>query len=227
LVVPQIVLDEFERNKARMIAETQRSLQSRFRLVREAVNRFGEDTYNAETFKALNEVDHKTVIKGEAVNDAIDRISKLLRAAAVLPATDIIKQRVTDRAVANRAPYHRDRNSVGNAIVIETYAELVSSKSRRKHLTFSIVTHNTRDFSEANGDCRKPHADLVGIFDEPKSTSWVSMVDLIKDIDPEVLADHDFEFNFSQQSRSLSDILEAEHLFFRPVWYNRYYTPLT
>jgi hypothetical protein len=63
LVVPQIVLDELERNKARIITETQRSLQSHFRLVREAVNRFGDEGYKAETLKALNEVDHKIIIK--------------------------------------------------------------------------------------------------------------------------------------------------------------------
>jgi hypothetical protein len=41
LIVPQIVVDEFLRNKARVIAEAERSLQSHFRLVREAVNQFG------------------------------------------------------------------------------------------------------------------------------------------------------------------------------------------
>ena len=33
LIVPKIVLDEFERNKNRVIEETRRSLQSHFRLV--------------------------------------------------------------------------------------------------------------------------------------------------------------------------------------------------
>jgi hypothetical protein len=47
------------------------------------------------------------------------------------------------------------------------------------------------------------------------------MVDLIKEIDPELLADHDFEINYAEQPRRLSEILEAEHLLFRQVWYNR------
>jgi hypothetical protein len=49
------------------------------------------------------------------------------------------------------------------------------------------------------------------------------MVDLIKMLDAEVLADRDSEFNFLQQSRRLSEILEAEHLLFRQVWYNRHW----
>jgi hypothetical protein len=50
------------------------------------------------------------------------------------------------------------------------------------------------------------------------------MVDLIKQIDPELLADHDFEMNYAEQPRRLSEILEAEHLLFRQVWYNRHWS---
>ncbi len=83
--------------------------------------------------------------------------------------------------------------------------------------------HNTRDFSEANGDRRKPHVDLSDLFNAPRSTYWISLLDLIREIDPELVADHDFEVNFSQQPRRLSEILEAEHLLFRQVWYNRHW----
>jgi hypothetical protein len=221
LAVPQTVLQEFDRNKVRVTEETQRSLQSHFRLVREAVNRFGDDAYKAETLKALNEVDHKIVIKGQAVNDSIERIERLLKSAPPLVASDVIKQRVTDRAIANVAPYHRDRNSVGDAILIETYAELVSS-NKSKRIKYAFVTHNTKDFSELNGDRRRPHSDLVRLFNSPRSTYWVSMVEVIKEIDPNLLNEHDFEVNFSQQPRRLSEILESEHLLFRQVWYNRH-----
>lgn len=222
LAVPEIVLDEFERNKARVIEAAQRSLQSHFRLVREAVNRFADDTYKAETLKALNEVDYKIGTRAEAVNDSIDRIEKLLKAAPALPTTDIIKQRVTERALSKKAPYHRERNSVGDAILIELYGGLITSR-RGKKPRYAFLTHNTKDFSELNGDRRKPHVDLIGLFDSPRSTYWVSIVDLIKEVDPDLLADHDSEFNFSQQPRSLSEILEAEHLLFRQVWYNRHW----
>ncbi|MFP3608148.1 PIN domain-containing protein, partial [Paraburkholderia sp. SIMBA_053] len=48
LVVPQQVLDEFDRNKTRIIEDARRGLQSHFRLVRQAVNRFGEDARKAD-----------------------------------------------------------------------------------------------------------------------------------------------------------------------------------
>ena len=58
LIVPQVLLDEFARNKERVAIDATRSLQSHFNLVRDAVNRFGEESEKAATLKSLNEVDH-------------------------------------------------------------------------------------------------------------------------------------------------------------------------
>jgi hypothetical protein len=222
LLAPDVILAEFERNKGRVIEDTKRSLQSHFRLAREAVERFGDDGFKAETLSRLNELDHKIAIGGEAVTTSIERIEKLLQSAVSLPTTDTIKQRVTDRALSGKAPYHRDKNSVGDAILVETYAEQVA-QSGRGEISYAFVTHNIKDFSEANGDRRKPHHDLAHLFDGSRSAFWVSIVDLIKWLDPVLLADHNSEFNFSQQARRFSEILEAEHLLFRQIWYNRHW----
>jgi hypothetical protein len=222
LVVPQIVLEEFNRNKARVVEDARRSLQSHFRLVREAVSRFGDDEYRGRTLAALDEVDHKIVTGNESALDSVEKIEKLLTAPAPLTTTDAIKRRVTERALAGLAPYHRAKNSVADAILVEVYAELVGGR-QGKRKRFAFVTHNSKDFSEPNGDRRKPHPDIASLFSSPKSTYWGSLVDAIKDVDSELLADHDSEFNLSQQPRRLSEILEAEHLLFRQVWYNRHW----
>ena len=74
------------------------------------------------------------------VNDAsIQRIETLVASARTLAATDAIKHRVTERAIAKKAPYHRDKNSVGDAIIIETYAKLAAII--RKGVQFAFVTH--------------------------------------------------------------------------------------
>jgi hypothetical protein len=206
--VPQIVIDEFSRNKARIIEEARRSLQTHFRLVREAVNRFGDDEYRATAIKALNEVDHKIVTGNESVLHSVEQIEKLLTANPPLATTAAIKRRVTERALAGLAPYHRAKNSVADAIIIETYAGLVGgTESDRKR--FAFVTHNSKDFSEPNGDRRKPHPDLASLFTLAKSTFWGSLVDLIKHVDSELLAGHESEFNLSGQPRRLSEVLEA------------------
>src|SRR5260370_20198020 len=222
LLVPQVVLDEFARNKERVAVDATRSLQSHFKLVREAVSRFGGEAEKAATIKALNEVDHAAIIKGEAVNESINRIEKLLTSVPPLPTTDAIKARVTDRAIASRAPYHRSKSSACYAIMIETYSDQVGAdQSADTRLVF--VTHNVRDFSEPNGDQRKPHPDLLPLFDGANSVYSASLIDVLKEIDEDLLADHELELNGFFQTRRLSELLEADHLLFRQVWHNRHW----
>jgi predicted nucleic acid-binding protein len=222
LLVPQVVLDEFSRNKERVATEATRSLQSHFNLVRDAVSRFAEEPTKAATLASLNEVDHAAIIKGEAVNDSISRIERLLGSVPALAITDAVKARVTDRAIANRAPYHRPKNSVGDAIMIEIYADLVGS-DRPAGTRLAFVTHNVRDFSEVNGDHRKPHPDLLPLFDGIISMYSVDLIAVINEIDQDLLANHHLEFEGFFQPRRLSEIMEAEHLLFRQVWYNRHW----
>jgi hypothetical protein len=104
---------------------------------------------------------------------------------------------------------------------VEIYTEVASTATAET--PSALVTHNTKDFSEAEGDFRRPHADLAHLFEAPRSAYWTSMVEFLKDYSPDLLGDHDFEFNYSQDARRLSEILEAEHLLFRQVWYNRHW----
>ncbi|NEI63946.1 DUF4935 domain-containing protein [Rhizobium leguminosarum] len=222
LIVPDIVREEFARNKQRVAEDAQRSLQSHFRLVREAVSRFAEEEYKTETLRSLNEVDQRIAMKGEAVNDSIEWIERLLKAGLRKPITKAIKEKVTSRALAGLAPYHRAKNSVGDAVIIETYAQIVRSTAY-KNDRFAFVTHNTRDFSDPNGDQRKPHLDFVDIFDGDRSTYWTSLLDLFKQEHEDWLEDIDAEFNWTQEPRRLSEILEAARLLERQVWYNRHW----
>ncbi|WP_246291456.1 hypothetical protein [Paraburkholderia fynbosensis] len=49
------------------------------------------------------------------------------------------------------------------------------------------------------------------------------MVEFLKDYYPDLLGEHDFKFNYSQEARRLPQILEGEHVLFRRVWYNRHW----
>jgi hypothetical protein len=219
LLVPEVVVSEFERNKARVLETSRRSLSSHFRQVRQAVDRFG-DSSKGETLKVLAEIDHKIVLNGDAVITSMDRVEKLLKSVTPLPTTDLIKQRVTERALARKAPYHREKNSVGDAVIIEIYA---AQRAAQPRSAFAFVTHNYTDFSLPAGDRRQPHEDIADLFTPKKSTFWLSLADLIRRISPDTLDDCEFEFNAHGQTRGLHEILEAEHLLFRQVWYNRHW----
>jgi hypothetical protein len=217
LVVPQLVIEEVTRNKARVLGEATKSAQSQIRLVREAVVRFSDASAKDSTLAALAEVDRRMVLKGEGVQKSFDRIAKMLSSVRPVKSSAAVKARAAERALRKQAPCHLDKNSIGDAILIELYADLASK--RRK---VGFVTHNFKDFGPTNDDRRKPHHDLVPLFSRAGSSYFTSLVDAIGTVDPVVLADQDFEFNSSQEPRRLSEILEAENLLFKQVWYNRH-----
>jgi PIN domain len=84
----------------------------------------------------------------ESAIESIGRIEKLFNSAHVVEVPDDVKLRAAQRAIDRRAPFHRQRNGIDDAILTETYADLV--KSRKPGDRFAFVTHNTKDFSQPN-----------------------------------------------------------------------------
>ena len=164
LIVPRLVYGEFQRNRERVAKASARSLASHFQQVKEAVNKV---TTNARRKKALlaqlDDVNHKIPLMGGAAEGVLNRIEKLLQQAPIVEISDAVKLRAADRALHRRAPCHREnKNSIADAIVIETYLEAVNAATAGER--FAFVTHNKNDFSFLNGNQRLPHADLAAGF---------------------------------------------------------------
>lgn len=222
LLVPQQVLDEFSRNKDRIIADAGKSLSSTFRRVKEALAALGGPDDRAATLSQLDDADHKISTLGSAVNDSIDKIEAMFCAATILSTSDAIKLRAAERAIAKRAPFHKSKNSVGDAILIELYAEAFSALNGEDVLAF--VTHNKHDFSNLSGDERQPHQDLASLFDGETSIFSLNLAELLNEFAPEWMEEIKFDYEWNHEPRRLSDILEAENLLFRQIWYNRHWS---
>ena len=77
LIVPEVVLEEFQRCKERVMAEAKRSLQTQFQVVRDEVSRFGHDSIKAQTLKTLGDIDHKIALQSEVIVQPVDRVERL------------------------------------------------------------------------------------------------------------------------------------------------------
>ena len=221
LIMPQVVLDEFARNRDRVVEDSKRSLSSHFKRVREAVAQFtDDDEKKAETLDQLNEIDHKIAMTGELSKRTLATIEKLMATSTAIATSDAVKIKAAERALAKLAPFHLSKNSVGDAVLIEIYAA-ASATEKDLNDEYIFVTNNIRDFSQHNGDQRLPHVDLVPLL-QGKSRYAISIVEVIKDIGGELLEEYELEHAYHQEARRLSEILDAEHLLFRQVWYNRH-----
>ncbi len=223
LIVPGVVLDEFRRNRERIIAESTKSLSSHFRVVKDAVGNIGGDKRRMRlVLSHLDDVSHKLPIVGGAAASTLDRIEKLLIASPGIGPTDAAKLLAAQRAIDKRAPFHRDKNSMADALIIETYAEYVRDKAA-SGTRFAFVTYNKNDFSMVNGNEKLPHPDFADYFSRIKSLYFINLAELLRRVEPSLVSDVMFELSWTQEPRGLTEILKAEDLLFNQVWYNRHW----
>lgn len=221
LILPQIIVDEFGRNRDRVMAASRASLSSHFKRVKEAIIQFApEDEDREATLKQLNEVDHRIATGGEAVNEAVGLIEKLFTTTIPIPINEGVKARAADRAIAKIAPFHRQINGIGDAIIIETYSDALSERQDKGDV-FAFVTHNVHDFSEKGADTRLPHPDLTHLFDGASSRYSTNLGTLLNEFASELIEEITFDREYSPQSRQLSELLQAEYKLYMQIWYGR------
>lgn len=220
LVLPRQAVDEFARNKERVVKESGKSLSSTFKRVKAVLRQFGRQDGVDLAIQQLEDVDHRITILGEAVNESIARIEAIFAKAAIVETTDAVKLRAAQRAIDKLAPFHRDKNSMGDAILIETYREVLSEGGDRDE--FAFVTHNKHDFSDMNSDERLPHPDFADLFAADDSTYSLALAEVLNSFAPEWLEELQWHFELIDEPRLLSEIMEAEDLLFRQIWYNRH-----
>jgi hypothetical protein len=223
LIVPRIVLDEFRRNRDRIAREGTKSMSSHFKLVKDAVGKAGGDRKKIQAvISHLDDVDRNISIVGGTATASFDRIEKLLTASTIIESSEAVKLRAVQRAIEKKAPFHHNKNSMADAIIIETYAEFVRDKTL-SGIRFAFITHNKNDFSIENGNQKIPHSDFANIFSRIKSLYFINLPEALRRIDPSLVTDILLESSWMQEARGLAEMLQAEDLLFNQVWYNRHW----
>lgn len=220
ILLPQIVVNEFTRNKSRVVEESSRSLSSSLKRAKDAVYRLGEGHGKKAALEHLHELDHRLPRLGEAVVETVDRIEAIFASVPVIQPTDHVILRAADRALHQRAPFHRQRNSMSDAVLIEMYSDLVGQKV--KGVRFGFVTHNTKDFSHPTSDNRLPHPDIASYFSKIRSLYFINLAEALKRIDPHLITAAMIEQEWHEEPRLLTEIVAAIDELTDKVWYDRH-----
>ena len=224
LLLPETVLIEFKTNKERVIKESNQSLASAIKRTKKLVEKFGAGDARQSTLDELNDINYKITHIPDSVAIGIKDIEKLFNNTNLIRPTETIKLNAATRAVDKRAPFHKNKNSFNDAIIIETYgAQLSQSINENEH--FAFVTHNIADFSLPNGNQKKSHPDFAAYFEQSEASSsyYITLAEALKDISPNLISDLMIE----QESRDippreLSEIIKEENKLFDIIWYHRY-----
>jgi len=221
LILPRTVVDEFTRNKARVIEESSRSLSSTLKRAKEAVEQFGNPRQKRLVLRHLNDMDHRLPTLGEAAMDTVSRIEKLFARTPVIEISDAVKLRAAQRAIDKRAPFHRQRNSIDDAILIEIYSDAVGAKVKAGS-RFAFVTHNTKDFSHPNGSNKLSHPDIAPSFSQKRSLYFITLGEALRRVQPARFANLMIEQEWVEEPRRLAEIVDTIDELVTKVWYNRH-----
>lgn len=222
LLVPAIVIEEFERNRDRVEASMTASAAQRFKLMKQDLGEYGGPDYK-QALQVVEKLAHEVPLIGAMTTRNFDDVLEMLRGGRTVEATDEERRRVVERGLRKLAPFHRSRNSMADALLVELYA----SETARADMTtdpHAFVTTNSDDFSLPNGDKREPHPDLADLFTIDGSAYGLGVDGLnsiMLDHFGDELEDLFEETDFQEEPRRLSEISAAEQEMFNRVWYHR------
>ncbi|WP_426078632.1 PIN domain-containing protein [Janthinobacterium sp. PSPC3-1] len=127
LIVPRIVVTEFQKNRNRVAKSSAKSLASHFDQVKDAIRRAENDNKQKDKILGyLSDMNHRIPVLGGAAEGTLTRIEQILSNAAIIETGNETKIMAADRALNRKAPFHHEgKNSMADAILIETYFECV------------------------------------------------------------------------------------------------------
>ncbi|OYX82959.1 MAG: hypothetical protein B7Y83_13110 [Flavobacteriales bacterium 32-34-25] len=221
LLIPEIILTEFNRNKERIESEAKKSVTSHFKKVRELVFTYGNKETKNNILAELNNIDYKIPVIGDMAHYSISRIEELFYQAEIINITNEIKLRATQRALDKKALFHLSKNSMGDALIIESYLDY-KIKNSAQEFGLIFMTHNKNDFSLKNGNQKEPHEDFKEIFDSPKSQYFINLTEALNSINSELIDEVEFDNDWELEPRGITEIWKSEKELEEKIWYNRH-----
>lgn len=222
LLVPEVIVNEFERNRDRVETSMTTTVALRFKLMRQDLGDYGGADYE-QALKVVEGLSHEVPLIGAMTTRNFNDVLELLQDGRVLTPTNAEHSKVVQRGLDKRAPFHKSRNSVADALLIELYATALSTVDLAKE-PHAFISSNSDDFSLANGDKREPHADIADLFADEGSTYGLGVdglsVILLAHFGNEIeeLIEHS---TFVEDPRTLAEITGAEQEMFDRIWYER------
>jgi hypothetical protein len=218
LIVPQLVRDEFGRNRERIIKESGRSLAGALKRARVALWTYGDPRKRKKAVEVIDDIEHRLNGPIEVAAEAIKRIEALFGNAIEYAVNDKAILAASKRAMEKKAPFHNGRNNFADAVLIELYGQMVTNGS----MPYVFVSHNVKDFSAPDKDQREPHPDFAPYFSKGKSRYFIKLVDALRAVRPSEFAEAMYESEFTMEPRKASEISEAIEELTDRVWYDRH-----
>jgi hypothetical protein len=218
LIVPSIIKNEFHNNEESIIESTRRKLTQEFKTVRQALQLLGTNKKINAAINIIDEANHKLPLLNDAIFSSVDRINKLFEKSKTIEVNKDLMEIVCLRALNKLAPFHKNKNNVADALLIELFR--VNAKKNTDAISF-FITYNKNDFSNPIDD-RKIHDDYISYFDNITTKYEINLLNAINEIDSNIIDYQIFENESINETRSLMEIIKNTQEFEDKIWYNRH-----
>ena len=200
LILPQIVVDEWNRHKdSKVIDPKQSAISNQIKQARKISHHLrGRE---AEEFKRILDKfrERRDEVESLILQD-VSAVENLFNHPSTIkpPITENVKSQAVEFALAKKAPFG-NKNSMADALILFSSISYVKGDS----LTNCIfVSSNTRDFSSPNTP--QIHEDLKDMFDELGISYFISIGQAINEIETNLISD--------ERIREIEETLQFEAL---------------
>ncbi len=189
LILPQIVIEEWNRQKPRILDEKRQSFRGMIKNARTLSSYVPSN--DIDKFKTiLDNLQKQEQISEQLAKEYVENIEALFNhpSTRILEITNTAKIQAVDTALARKAPFG-SKNSMADALIVISSVEYI----RREGLDKCIfVSSNTRDFSSLS-DPNELNDDLKEIFGESGLRYFTNIALAINEVEVDFISQEDVQ----------------------------------
>lgn len=142
-----LIIDEWERNKSRIISNIQSSIKD---YSKSAINisNYLPEIEKTELIKILEKYRDSEEEQIKLAEQHFNRIEKLINSSTKFKINDKLKLEVIEKGIKKEVPFHNSKNNINDALIYFGAIEYVQDFVIAKDLIF--VTQNINEFSDTN-----------------------------------------------------------------------------
>lgn len=169
LVVPHLVQEEYRRNRAAVLQKRLSRYRSLLKNAKQLENLLAEDLAGQYS-TCLDALNVRIPAREREIADQLHRLDVMLASDELLQleASETMRSKCIQLALAKEAPFHRNKNSVADCLIALQVAELTKGDQVGPEDVVHFVTNNTTDFADPTNQSRL-HPELEALFDRAQT----------------------------------------------------------
>lgn len=222
LILPQIIIDEFQRSKVRAIKESNlQNIQTSIKTLKGIAKQISDPDKKESVLTQLDDLANRGPAIEAQATQSINRIETLFKNAEIIKIGNEVKLAVFQKAIDKKAPFHNGKNNMADGLIIESFINY-KEKNKTEGINFIFVSNNKKEFSSMKGKETEPHEDFANVFDSFQSQYFIRLHDALMSIDSELVGQIEFVNFYQEDLRTFTEMVEVAEELFEKIWYNRY-----